>query len=1006
MPKRVAEAGSGRGRVHHRVAGGTLPLVVCAFLLLAWFGWAGDAAAQLSERPGTSTDTSLGPKDLTGKSIKDQRVRVVHSDAPSQEGSSRFLQDYDPWLAYQRGKNLTQREFRDRDGVFGRAGLFSEPKLIGDRLTPRLGRDHVSSCGMCHNIPYRDAGAGVTFPKGGGEGRNTPHFFGGGLIEMLGLQTRLNVLAICDPERRGFIAKRGAPAEAILIRPKPGEPPIDYGWCGDRDGDGRPDLNKVFQVWYVDDTGRRVTEDDNGDGVIDLRDGTVAGYNLEMMVFGWGETEGAMAPTLRVFFNDPIDTHSGMQAYDPTIQIDDGAHGDERANDGLARVSNAGARQFTIHAPADRGTRVTASGLSLDDPDGDGFMNEISEGDVDLAEWYMLNAPAPGVGRQTSQTRRGKALLAQWRCTVCHTPDWLIEAAAPDQADPYRRFDGDRRYFDLAVAYRESAGRLEGRLVPLAETREGRTVPRRGAAVVKGLFSDLKHHEMGALFAETLFNGARVTKFRTAPLWGVGTSAPYGHDGKSLTLDDAIRRHGGEAADSAASYRRASPRDRDALLAFLNSLVLYQSDNLPTDLDGDGVVSPRFMVAGRDTGEERFNPEWLFRTPCEIEGPVRAPDGVSLTSFACVNTAAAYGESLAFLRDTDQDGFPDVTDPCPDETDYRRGCPEGEEEAPQPFAETASLHGNGSGVSLAIDPQHPSVVYAAATDGGGIRKSWDGGRSWRPINVGLGSLHVNALVVDPVNPLTLYAATARGVFRSLDGGATWFPRNHGLSDVGVFALAVTSRSPGTVYAGGFGGRVYVTVDRGEHWSESRVGPPVYRITALLADSGDSSVPALDHQSPALYAATSGGGAFRSLDRGETWSPLVALTERTVYTLVRDPRVPETLYAGTTGGVYKSADRGTHWGRLDGAPGAAALSLAIDPSGAGILYVGTPDGVAKSLDGGRRWAGESSQLSGDAIVSLVVDPWNSQTVYAGRFGGATYRSRDGGLHWEDAGLFGP
>ncbi|MBI3607484.1 MAG: hypothetical protein HY207_05930 [Nitrospirae bacterium] len=957
------------------------------------------ASAQLSERPGTSTDTSLGPKDLSGKSIKDPRVRVVHSDDPSKEGTSRFLQDYDPWLAYQRGKNLTQREFRARDGVFGRTGFFFEPKLLGDRMTPRLGRDHVSSCGMCHNIPYRDAGAGVTFPKGGGEGRNTPHFFGGGLIEMLGLQTRLKVLAVCDPARRGFVAKRDAPTAAILVRPMPGEPPIDYGWCGDRDGDGRPDLNKIFRVWYVDEEGRRVTEDENGDGVIDLRDGTVAGYNLEMMVFGWGETEGAMAPTLRVFFNDPIDIHSGMQAYDPTIQIDDGAHGDEGANDGLARVSNAGARQFTIHAPADRGTRLTASGLSLDDPDGDGFINEISEGDVDLAEWYMLNAPAPGVGRQTSQTRRGRVLLAQWRCTACHTPDWLIEAAAPDQADPYRRYDGDRRFFDLAVAYRETTGRLEGKLVPLAETRQGLTVPRRGAAVVKGLFSDLKHHDMGESFAETLFNGARLTKFRTAPLWGVGTSAPYGHDGRSLTLDDVIRRHGGEAAESAAAYRRASPRDREALLAFLNSLVLYQNDNLPTDLDGDGVIAPHFIVAGRDTGEERFNPEWLFRTPCKIEGPVRAPDGTHLTSLACVNVVEAYGESLAFLRDTDQDGFPDATDPCPDETDYQTGCPVRKEGMPQAFAETASLQ--GSGVSLAIDPQHPSVVYAAATDGGGIRKSRDGGRSWRPINTGLGSLHVNAVVVDPVNPLTLYAATARGVFRSPDEGTTWLPRNDGLSDVRVFALAVSARSPGTVYAGGFGGRVSISVDRGEHWSERRVGLPVYRVTALLADPGDSSVPALDHQSPALYAATSGGGTFRSLDGGGTWTPLVTLAERTVYTLVRDPRVPETLYAGTAGGVYKSADRGTHWERLGGAPDAAALSLAIDPAGSGILYVGTPDGVAKSLDGGRRWTGGSPASLDGAIVSLVVDPWNSETVYAGRFGGAIYRSLDGGMHWKDA-----
>ncbi|MEO5657443.1 MAG: di-heme oxidoredictase family protein, partial [Nitrospiria bacterium] len=533
------------------IAGRASAWVACALVALL----SAPAQAQVSERPGTSRDTSLGPKDVTGRSIKDRRVRVVHTDDPSVEGGSRFLQDVDPWLAYQRGKNLTQREFRARDGVFGRAGLFFDPKLLGDRVTPRLGRDHVSSCGMCHNVPYRDGGAGVTFPKGGGEGRNTPHFFGAGLIEMLGLQTRLKVLQACDPARRGFVAVADAPPGPILIEPATGAVPIDFGRCRDSDGDGRPDLNKIFRVWYVDREGRRVLEDANGDGAIDLRDPTVIGYNLEMMVFGWGETDGAMAPTLRVFFTDPIDTHTGMQAYDPTLQIDDGAHGDDGPGDGLARVSNAGARQFAIHAPADRGTRLTAQGLSLDDPDGDGAITEISEGDVDLAEWYLLHAPPPALDRQTPQTRRGRALMAAWRCTSCHTPQWSIYAADPSNADPYRRYDGDRRFFDLPVEYQQTADRLEGTLVSLADPREGGgLIPRRGAATVANIFSDLKHHEMGDAFAETLFNGARVRQFRTAPLWGVGTSAPYGHDGASLTLDAVIRRHGGEARESTERY--------------------------------------------------------------------------------------------------------------------------------------------------------------------------------------------------------------------------------------------------------------------------------------------------------------------------------------------------------------------------------------------------------------------------------------------------------------------
>lgn len=954
----------------------------CAAITALLFAGSVPAAAQLSERPGTSADTSLGAKDVTGKSVKDRRVRVVHTMDPTQEGGSRYLLDVDPWLAFQRGKNLTQREFHARDGAFGRAGSFFEPKLLGDRITPRLGRDHVNSCGLCHGIPFREPGAGGNIPKGAGQGRNTPHFFGGGIVEMIGLQTRLKVLQTCDPARRGFVHRRDIPSDPIRIAPVPGARAIDYGWCGDRNGDGAPDLNKVFRVWYVGGDGRRAAIDGNGDGVINLRDPNVAGYNLEMMVFGWGETEGAMAPTLRVFFNDPIDTHTGMQAYDPTVQFDDGLHGDERAGDGLAGLSLAGARQFAIHAPSDRGLRVNDRGLSLDDPDGDGSINEISEGDVDLAEWYMLNAPTPAVGRQTPQTRRGRAVFDAIGCAACHVPDWRIEPASPGERDPYRRYDGDRRFFHLSVEYRERAGRLEGALALLADRREGRWILRRDAAMVGGVFSDFKHHEMGPAFAETLFNGARVTRFRTAPLWGVGSTAPYGHDGASLSLDDVIRRHGGEAEESATRYRLAPDRDRDSVIAFLNSLVLYQSDHVPTDLNGDGVVSDHFTVAGRDTGVERFNPEWLFREPCKIEGPVRAPDGSPTTSFACVNAPEAYGESLAWLRDSDRDGFADPVDSCPGTTGYATGCPESPAAPDRPVSASEPA---ASMVALAVDPRTPRIVWAVGTDGWGVKRSFDAGRTWGTTAADPRVGHATSIAVAPSDSDVVYIGSASGVWVSRDGGATWHQRQAGMSDPRVFALAVSPRSPLTVYAGGFGGRVYRSTDAGTSWVEARIGPEVYRVTALVVDAGDSSVPALENGGTALYAGTSGGGLFRSDDGGDTWRDLAGLPERTVYAVGLDPRIPSTIYVGTPSGVYRSLDRGNAWARGLGAS-LPALCLAVDPERPASLVAGTPEGVMATGDGGRTWSRADGVSAQGPVVSVVLDPWNPRSVYAAMFGG--------------------
>src|SRR3989442_13039541 len=81
------------------------------------------ALAQLAERPGNSTDDPIeSPRDLSGLSIKNPRVRVVHTTDSAKAGGSMYLQQVDPWLGYQWGRNLTQREFRQMDGVYAEAG--------------------------------------------------------------------------------------------------------------------------------------------------------------------------------------------------------------------------------------------------------------------------------------------------------------------------------------------------------------------------------------------------------------------------------------------------------------------------------------------------------------------------------------------------------------------------------------------------------------------------------------------------------------------------------------------------------------------------------------------------------------------------------------------------------------------------------------------------------------------------------------------------------------------
>jgi hypothetical protein len=203
--------------------------------------------------------------------------------------------------------------------------------------------------------------------------------------------------------------------------------------------------------------------------------------------------------------------------------------------------------------------------------------------------------------------------------------------------------------------------------------RGKRWLPRRQAYTVRGLYSDLKYHDMGPDFYQMQFDGSLIRQWRTPPLWGVGTTAPYGHDGASLDLDAVIRRHGGEGLGSRKAYLGLTEDERRQVVSFLQSLVLYQTDQLPCDVDGDGKIAEHFVVQGMDTGLERFSPEWLFRVPGKIEGPVKNVRGEDIVSFALTNVRAAYGLDLEYLKDSDGDGFPDVIDPAPFKKGYKDG---------------------------------------------------------------------------------------------------------------------------------------------------------------------------------------------------------------------------------------------------------------------------------------------------------------------------------------------
>jgi photosystem II stability/assembly factor-like uncharacterized protein len=212
---------------------------------------------------------------------------------------------------------------------------------------------------------------------------------------------------------------------------------------------------------------------------------------------------------------------------------------------------------------------------------------------------------------------------------------------------------------------------------------------------------------------------------------------------------------------------------------------------------------------------------------------------------------------------------------------------------------------------MALGVSNPNTIYLGDYDPIGCGEAWvdksvDGGSTWTPFFYEWDEGPVNAFVIDPKTPSTLYAGTPEGVFKSIDGGASW--TNIGVS-MGVTALTLDPGDSNTIYAAagaidaGFLG-LFKTTDGGASWwpidnGLGRVLDSRSTVTALAIAPNSRST---------LYAATSGGGVYRSLESGGRWQPLnEGLANLDVRSLTVASNV---LYAVTSGGIFKAIDDGS------------------------------------------------------------------------------------------------
>jgi CxxC motif-containing protein (DUF1111 family) len=145
--------------------------------------------------------------------------------------------------------------------------------------------------------------------------------------------------------------------------------------------------------------------------------------------------------------------------------------------------------------------------------------------------------PRDEVLAATAAARRGQDLFTRIGCATCHVPS--ITTAPPGTA-------------------------VDGGMF---------TVPEALGNKIIHPFGDFLLHDVGT--GDGIVQvGPQDTanKLRTVPLWGLRTKARFMHDLQSLSLEDAIGRHKGEAGNAARRFDELTPQERASLITFLNSL--------------------------------------------------------------------------------------------------------------------------------------------------------------------------------------------------------------------------------------------------------------------------------------------------------------------------------------------------------------------------------------------------------------------------------------------------
>lgn len=358
----------------------------------------------------------------------------------------------------------------------------------------------------------------------------------------------------------------------------------------------------------------------------------------------------------------------------------------------------------------------------------------------------------------------------------------------------------------------------------------------------------------------------------------------------------------------------------------------------------------------------------------------------------------------------------------------------------------------GLGYDIRIHPANKSIMYVTDNPSG-INKSTDGGKSWVQKNNGItvrsgasgDAIPIFSLTIDPNNPDVVWSGTqeVKGIFKSTDGGDSWEKMDDGVEEgdeLSIRGFAIHPENSDVVFAAGeistnqngiefnkTKGVIYKTVDGGIQWYAVWRGDNLARVVLfnfLQPDTLYCSTGIFDREaynSDIENGVMGGVGVLRSHDGGETWEEINnGIDNLYVGFLEMHPENPDILFAASSnnatgyppnnsyGGIYKTENGGDNWEKVI-SRNENYGAVTVSKSNPDVVYA-IGSSVYRSKDGGLTWEQQDAAkqwgppgINPGFVISAVVDPEDPDLVWVNNYGGGNFVSTDHGATWENSSM---